>query len=262
MSDLIKNHEDALKFLKVNKNIVVPPEYTYLVHNTSYKPDYGMGEDDIKKRSWSKIPNKEFVIKQEMSFVERLERMRAALAHGSLDRASVDYANPTDALPFQIRVIYPSRQLTKEQQVLMNISDERYKEIKYCHLGLGDGRHAKLKKDEKIHIFACTQMDEASRKKIDIVYGVCDKDIVAYSNMVKNWTEQNKDAAIEEDIPQSIDDTRNQRKTTLVLNKDKDLSRIQAFDLCDKQGNICLVGLPPYHNDYKTLILSQESLTQ
>ncbi len=173
---MFNNELDALNYLKSLDTIIIPIDYTYFHHNTSYVPINE--KTSYNRKSWNEIPINGFVIKSEMSFEERDQRIKEALDYGSVNYASTVYAMPKGAMPFSIRVIIP------KLDNKLGLSDEYQKQLLREYRGLGDMRHSKLGNGEKIYMFACSRKDEVSGKNIDILYGVRSQDIIMYASKV------------------------------------------------------------------------------
>lgn len=174
-----------LTYLRNLDTIVIPEEFTYWVHNTLY----GRNEKRFDKM-WEALPTNFFTVRREMSFVERDDRVRAAFDYGGVEKAANSYAVNKRGKNFQIRVLMPKMNLTPKQMQDLGITEEEKRVNNLEYRGLGDNRHPKLKKDEKIYIFASSEIDEISGQKIDILYGIREQDLERYAKLVHKSLEQ------------------------------------------------------------------------
>lgn len=177
--------EEKIEILRKMDSIIIPFSFTYFHHSTSYIPAR-IKERAIQGkyiRSWTTLPQSEFVIKREMSFVERDARIKEVFDYRrSLSEANIMYALEDYSKPFCIRVIIPKLATVRDN--LLPISEEYKKEFEKLYYGYGDGRHPKLKNGEKIILIGSTITDEVSGKMVDIFYGVRECDIDFYFNSV------------------------------------------------------------------------------
>ena len=177
--------QDRLEMLRNIDSIIIPSEFTYFHHSTTYIPL------DIKNkltngkymRNWSTLPTEEFTVKREMSFVERDNRIRSTLEYRQpLSDTRLTYNLPDFSKPFCIRVVMPKIEKIRKKEIIT--TDEYRKEMELIYRGYGDGRHPKLRNGEKIYIIGTTTTDEVSGKTIDIFYGVRECDIDLYFECV------------------------------------------------------------------------------
>lgn len=175
---------DSLHYLRGLDKIVLPSEFTYFNHCTNYLPS------EIKQKmingkyvnGWDFVPIDTFVIKREMSFVERTERVSNCLHYQKpLSEVPIIYKLNEYAKPFIIRVVMPKKSIITKD----NFNDPYIQELHKIYLGLGDGRHEKLPNDTKLLVFATSQVDEISGKKVDIIYCVREIDLKWYASLVK-----------------------------------------------------------------------------
>ena len=174
-------NNDSLQYLRALNTIVIPEEYTYWVHNTTY----GKNENPQDKM-FEEIPIDHFVVRGRMSFVERNARAIEAVEYGGFNRAAIAYMPNPRGKKIQIRVIMPKQFPTKAQKEKLGLSAKENADLRAEYNGLGDARHPKLKNGEKILIFATSQIDEISRKSIDIFYGVREQDLERYVESVRD----------------------------------------------------------------------------
>lgn len=81
--ELTEKQKEDLKYLRNLDRIIIPKEFTYWCHNTMYKPKEDcLTESD--KRCWNDIPTDSFILKKEMSFVTRVQRVDSALDYDNL----------------------------------------------------------------------------------------------------------------------------------------------------------------------------------
>lgn len=179
-----KTVEEALQYLQELDTIIMPPQFTYFNHCTSFQAE-ALQRNVLLKKSWTQIPLDGFFIKREMSFTERIERINEALGYGGKEHASLNYAMPNGSKAFIIRIIMPKRHLTPEDKAKLNIDENYNRLLQQEYMGLGDMRHPKLRNQEHILMFASSTIDEVSGKQIDILYGIREQDVIRYANAVK-----------------------------------------------------------------------------
>lgn len=176
--------EKIINYLREINFIIIPFEFTYLNHCTSFIPM------DIKERmkngkyirNWTKLPVNEFVIKRSMSFSERDDMISETLSYRHpLSDMDITYQLPDYSKPFIIRVILPKRELMRQGK--FEVNEDYQKDIERIYIG-GDYRHPKIFNNEKIYIIGYGLKDEISKKKIDIFYGVREKDLELYYKYV------------------------------------------------------------------------------
>lgn len=177
--------KEKIEFLRKMNLIIVPFDFTYFHHSTSYiSPKIKERMTHGKyMRNWTSLPLNEFVIKGEMSFVERDDRIKETFDYRKpLSEANIIYNLPDYSKPFCIRVIIPK--IDSARKDILPISAEYKKEFEKIYRGYGDGRHPKLKGGEKIILIGTSMTDEVSGKIVDIFYGVRECDIELYYNCV------------------------------------------------------------------------------
>ena len=162
----------------------MPPQFTYFNHCTSFQAE-ALQKNKLVQKSWTQMPIDGFVIKREMSFTERNQRIEEALGYGGKEKASIKYAMPNGAKAFIIRVIMPKKNLSPEDKAKIGIDEIYNRTLQQEYMGLGDARHPKLRHGEHILMFASSTFDEVSGQKIDILYGIRSQDIIRYANAVK-----------------------------------------------------------------------------
>lgn len=176
--------EEALEYLKSLDQIIMPTQFTYFNHCTSFQAE-AIQKNSLIKKSWTQIPVDGFVVKREMSFTERTQRIEEALEYGGKERANLAYAAPKNAKNFIIRVIMPKKNLSLEDRRKLKIEGEEELLLQKEYMGLGDMRHPKLKHNEHILMFACSMQDEVSGTNVDILYGIREQDVIRYANCVR-----------------------------------------------------------------------------
>lgn len=215
---------DSLQYLRSLDRVVLPAEFTYFNHCTYYLPA------DIKQRmingkyakGWPSIPTDNFIIKREMSFVERNERINGCLSYGQpLSKTSIIYKLADYAKPFLIRVIMPKKSIITKD----NYNEPYIKELYRIYLGYGDGRHEKLSGNTKLLVFASSQADEISGKKVDIIYCVREIDLEWYASLVKETLKIRTPKEFV--LPEQVDRNSNFDflEGDLLLDKDLDFNR-------------------------------------
>ena len=175
---------EKLEFFRRIDRIIIPSQFTYLNHCTSYI------SSDLKQRAkngryihnWQILPFDEFVIKREMSFGERDSRIKEVLSYRKpLSETDILYQLPDYSKPFIIRVILPKREKLRDGEI--KISDDHKKQLEKIYIG-GDYRHPKIFNNDKIYIIGYSLEDEVSKKRVDIFYGVRESDIDIYYEYV------------------------------------------------------------------------------
>lgn len=178
---------EKIKFLRDMDSIIIPSAFTYFQHSTSYIPQELKEKSARGKyiRNWTTLPNDEFSIKDEMSFVERDERIRQTLGYRNpLTRTPIIYNLHDYSKPFCIRVLMPK--LESVMNGVLPLNEDYKAEYRRLYYGYGDGRHPKLKNGERIIIIGNSIKDEISGKNIDIFYGVREIDLdIYYDEVVK-----------------------------------------------------------------------------
>ena len=125
----LKTLEDALNYLYSLDKIIMPPQFTYFNHCTSFQAE-ALQRNMVLKKSWTQIPIDGFVVRKEMSFTERNQRIETALGYGGKERASTTYGVPRGAKAFIIRVIMPKKDLRKEDQDKLGFDEEYIRVLK------------------------------------------------------------------------------------------------------------------------------------
>lgn len=244
MDKLTQKQVEDLKYLRNLDRIIIPSEFTYWCHNTMYKPK----EDCVSysdKRCWNEIPTHSFVLKSDMSFLTRVQRVNSALDYGNLP--SVNYANTPNSLPFQIRVLQPKQKYIKE----IYADETTRKKHDFYHRGLGDGRHPKLPIKMELYVFAFSLVDDVSNQSIDIVYCIDKDDISLIADLVRKVSKDNISAfnknlrivnnrAFEDDVP-------------IIIAKCNNISRYVDVKIVNKDGKCDLVKIAGYKQDYKKI---------
>lgn len=247
---MFKTTTEAINYLKSLNGIIMPVDFTYFNHCTSYL--LPPSAQKSTKKIWEDFPKDGFVIYREMSFTERDVRIISALEHGGADKASIRYSAPSQPhLPFIIRVIMPKRHNN------LNLSEANQKELDIIYSGYGDNRHPKLPNGTSIFMFACSNFDEVSGKEVDILYGIRSKDVIMYANKV--YEEMQKQdiypyaqmPEVEEiDVVEKMGNTNivTTRKAfitdfefnhhTYTIPKNKNFYRYERHPIVDEDGNI------------------------
>lgn len=242
-----KTQKEAIEYLKSLDSIVVPSQFTYFNHCTCYQNS--KIQTEMKSRgTWTGLPLNNVVLTQEMSFVERNRRIIEALEYGSVERANISYHSTPLSKNFILRVIMPKQNLSLQDKENLGITEEYQEKLRSEYRGFGDGRHPKLGKGEKILIFACSTVDEISKKNIDIFYGVREQDVIMYANKVANELQK------QNEFPECILPTATQSpgnsyylfdrnldnfdKDTYSIKKSKDFSRYKERWILGTSGPI------------------------
>lgn len=242
MLELSQKQKDDLAYLRNLDNIVIPKEYTYWCHSTMYKPK----EDCVSvsdNRCWNELPTDNFVIKKEMSFVGRTQRVNQALDYGN--DPSLSYANTKDSLPFQIRVLQP-----KHQYVTSLYEDQKDQSRHFfCERGLGDGRHPKLPGNTEVFVFAFSRKDDVSDGKIDIVYAITKEDISRVADLVRKL-EKNGELSLNVNM-RIVDNRACEDDVATVIEKSFDKERF--FDTKLTLKDSCMIKEAGYKSEYKKM---------
>ena len=242
----------AINYLKSLDSIIIPTQFTYFNHCTSYIPK--QYRDGYNKKIWNEIPTKSFEINGEMSFTERDTRIKEALRHGGAHKAHIQYGIPSRPhVPFIVRVIIPKLNSG------LKLSSEYKNQLEKIYNGYGDKRHPKLASGEKIFIFASSTKDEVSDQNIDILYGIREKDVILYANivwlnMLKSNSYPNASMPKVTEITKresyggigfelittdyEFDDDFEFNHHTYSIPKDKTLSKYEDFKILDQNHNI------------------------
>ena len=170
--------------------VMIPEGFTYFDHHTTYMPQ------EIKDRfvsgkytrNWNTLPTDEFTVRGEMSFTERDQRIGGTLEYRKpLSETDITYQLPDYSKPFCIRVIIP--QIESIRSGKFQAGEDYRKTMEKIYGGYGDGRHQKLANGEKIIIIGNSMEDEISGKKIDVFYGVRERDLDFYfDKSAEAWT--------------------------------------------------------------------------
>ena len=253
-----KTVEEALKYLCDLDKIIMPPQFTYFNHCTSFQAE-ALQRNMVLKKSWTQMPIDGFVVRREMSFKERNQRIEEALEYGGKERASTTYGVPIGSKPFIIRVIMPKNNLSKEEQDKLGFDEEYVRLLKQEYMGLGDMRHPKLRSGEHILMFASSTVDEVSGEKIDILYGIREQDIIRYANTVREVLSI-QDTFLEIDIP-TPKKVRNEayyewdhnyrfNRETYYIPRDKTFDRYIRKGVLGPSGEVVLYQVSPFEQEY------------
>ena len=175
--------DEKIEFFRSLDSVIIPHDWTYFHHSTSYMPTHIKERFDAGKyaRCWTTVPTEDFTIRREMSFVDRDSRIKDALDYRKpMSELSVLYNLPDYAKPFCIRVIIPK--ITRVRDGSLPVSEDYKREHERIYSGYGDWRHAKLTDKEKIIIIGRSTTDEVSGKSVDILYGIRECDVDLYYN--------------------------------------------------------------------------------
>lgn len=255
---------DAIGFLKSLDGIIMPVDFTYLNHCTSYI--LPQNQDKNNPKIWQELPTDVFTLYKEMSFTERDARIISALKIGGVNRAPIQYAIPSlPHLPFIIRVIMPKLHNN------LNLPETKQKKLELIYSGYGDNRHPKLANGTNVYMFASSTVDEVSGKHIDILYGVREEDVILYANHVYAALQKQEiypypqmPIAKEINITQNlgftnIKTTQYQFTTdfefnhhTYTIPKSKNFSRYQQYQIKDKEGNIQATMESKFESELRT----------
>lgn len=254
------NVMEAKQYLRSLDRIVIPKEYTYFIHCTAFQSLDDAAKNKYNK-SWTELPHDQIVVRRELSCVEHRDHIHSALAYGGLDRAMTNYARHQGSKSFQIRIVIPNRQLTKEQIEMLGLDEEYCKKLFRTHTG-GDGRHPKLWNNDVIELFATSIYDEVTKTKQDIFYGVRQEDIIKYAEIVSSEISINGNILMES-IPTIRDDYYKwPNNVTYSLPKNQNDLRYQRSYIRGPNGDIQLTQFSPFEQEYyheiNTAIVSDE----
>ena len=176
---LTKEQEEDLKFLREQKNVIIPPRFTFWLHHTAYNNPKYMRK---RERSWTEIPTNDFVVKGEMSFVRGVDWIKSMVLR-KLKEPPYIYQCPKGALPFRIIVIQPRHNTLAEMY-----TGEEYKKRVYEENGLGDCRHEKIAGNTHLYIFACKNKGK-KMSEVDTLYAIREQDLSEYVKDIKKTSE-------------------------------------------------------------------------
>ena len=219
-----QNVSDAINYLRNLDDIVVPSQFTYFNHCTCFQG--ASIQDALHSRGgWTMLPTREFILNKEMSFTDRNLRINDALGYGTLTEAMIRYKHLPMSKDFIIRVIMPKNNLDEKEKNELSIDYDYNHDLMEIYSGYGDKRHPKLKKGEKIIMFACSSVDEVSGKNIDVFYGLREQDVIMYAKKVySELSKQNKHPYFEMVKPTKQYDLEFERNTYFIK-KAKSFSR-------------------------------------
>ena len=259
---MFKTKTDAIEFLKGLDGIIMPVDFTYLNHCTSYI----LPQNKNNPKIWQELPTEGFTLYKEMSFTERDARIISALEFGGVDKAPIKYGIPSlPHLPFIIRVIIPKLHNN------LNLPESKQKELELIYSGYGDNRHPKLSSGTNIYMFACSTVDEVSGKKVDILYGARSQDIIMYANKV--YDEVKKQTVYPPAKMPEVEEIKDIQKMgtikivtkrkvftsdfefnhhTYTIPKNKDFGRYQQYQIKDKDGNIQAIMESKFESELRT----------
>lgn len=218
---------EALSIIKNLKEVIIPQEFTYLNHSSSVM----MAEEKERtgnRQSWTYIPIDSFTIKKDMSFITREQRLKyVAEKYGNPLAAPISYTPNRDiSLPFEIKVLFPQRNLTKAERDKLGIDDKGFQKLIWSHDGLGDYRHPKLSNKTEVIIFGSSQIDDITGTDIDVVYGVPKEFLIVYAQRVSEEYLKLKGRPIQNpSLPQNPDESRSVNRDLITMPKNADNSR-------------------------------------
>ena len=253
-----KTVTEALQYLQSIDQIIMPPQFTYFNHCTSFQAE-ALQKNKLFQKSWTQIPIDGFVIKKEMSFTERNQRIDEALGYGGKEKAGIQYAMPNGAKAFIIRVIMPKKNLSPEDKEKIGIDEVYNRTLQQEYMGLGDGRHPKLRHGEHILMFASSTIDEVSGQKIDILYGVREQDVIRYATAVKEALSiQNSYEECVIPTPERVpgaayyewDRDYKFNRETYSISRNKDFNRYIRKGIIGPSGEVVLYQVSKFEEEY------------
>lgn len=262
---------DAIKYLSSLEDIIIPKQFTYFNHCTCYQ-DKKIVSEKNRGKVWTTLPLEEVVIKWEMSFTERNDRIRQALDYGGVEKASISYKSIPFSKNFILRVIMPKINLSQKEFDELGVDDVYKTKLRREYSGFGDYRHPKLKNGEKILIFACSTVDEVSGKRIDIFYGVREQDTIMYANIVfKELNKQSKYLPCKMPKVSKVDgqsfynydsNLENFDQKTYSISKSNDFSRFKRMRVVFNSKTQASVFSEFEEEYYKDIMIQLEKLEQ
>lgn len=253
-----KTVEDAKRYLSQLDSVIVPKEYTYFVHWAGFDLPLVASQKKFNK-AWTELPINQFIVKREMSFVTKKDRVLEALHYGGLKYASSSYAKAQTSKPFQIRVIMPNWRLSPDDIKRLNMSLEDINLLNREYSGLGDHRHPKLQGKEIIEIFATSTVDEVSKTETDIFYGIRRQDLLTYAKIVSEIFALNP-IIPRENIPQTIDEFYKWGNNDFSLPKNKNNHRYSRKYIKDATGKIQLFQYSDFEQEYLDNLKQQQEI--
>ena len=182
---MFKTKEQALEYLKKCSKIVVPSKFTYWCHSSQVVTDKNASNSPKMTHLWQQIPTNGFTVKKEMSMLAVRDRLQYVAHANSFDAAPISYTTVPGQQGFQIKVMMPKNNLSKEEFEQLGKDQKYVQKLSYEHRGLGDGRHPKLSGNTLVHMFGIMDYDEMSKKPVQTVIGVRDEDLICYANEVQ-----------------------------------------------------------------------------
>lgn len=183
---MFKNNEEALAYLRKCGKVFIPSKFTYWCHSGQVKTNSDLTANPKFDKLWSEIPSDSFIVRGELSLLSKRQRLQYVGQHQSFEAAPTSYATVEGQEGFQIKVVVPKTQLSKQEFAELG-KDEAYKrKLAFEDRGLGDGRHPKLSGKTKVLMFGFMNQDEMSGKQIKTVVGVREEDLIAYASEVQS----------------------------------------------------------------------------
>lgn len=233
--------EKEIEYLKKQKVVFIPKDYTFWVHNASYNLPENKGKYE---NSWESIPTKDFYVKKALKCVSAYDMMRD-MVHHKRKEPKFNYIASKDALPFSIIIIQPRHEHLKEMcpkaELALRLSEED---------GLGDFRQPKIADKTHLIVFACKRKDEAKNKK-DMIFAIREQDVSDYVAELRDMEQQ--EIKIAQNVERWGFEINKERGTvketelTKVLFKDKDFAWFE--DLLVGAGNNKIVLPAPYKQE-------------
>jgi len=203
---MFKSEQEALEYLMQCRKIIVPSKFTYWCHSSQLQSNPNATQNPKLSKLWSELPTNGFTVRNEMSFLSRKDRLEYARRYQSLSSVPTSYTEVAGQEGFQIKVMMPRMNLTKEDFQSLGKDNEYQKNLSYQYRGLGDGRHPKLPNKSEVHMFGFMDHDEMSGKPIKTMIGVRGEDLIAYATEVKKELREKSKTGILQNSELSVPD--------------------------------------------------------
>lgn len=172
--------QESLDYLKNQDCVIIPENYTYWVHNTSFNlPEYKSKYD----KSWEAIPTKEFTVGKDMK-CEAAYDIIMDMVHHKRQKPTSRFIIPARAMPFRIIIVQPRHSHLKD------ICSKDDLKLRYAEEdGLGEFRQPKVVEGTKFVVFACKNRDTKENEP-DTIYAVREQDLDDYVSELKRIQEK------------------------------------------------------------------------
>lgn len=238
---MFKTKEDALAYLRQCGKIILPSKFSYFCHSSQVQTDSSYENKAKFSKLWKELPTDEFVTNSNMSFLSQHNRLQYVAEQNSFEATPISYSRVEGQEGFQIKVMMPKENLTKDEYRDLDITDDDFAKIRFAYRGLGDGRHPKLAKNTQIYIFGYMNYDEMSGKEIKTVFGVREEDLIAYANEVQKEIAQMAGSGMVENSEYEMPDNNvgvSLKKETFVMGENlykKEIEKVEIEEEIQQQ---------------------------